>query len=175
MKQLEKYLRKTLPGSCPYQEKEKKNIEPVNNENSSKEDDLAYSDLLKLNVKYISKSYEWSNAIRNEKGYSIDKIKERKSISKQETKHLRKKFFRWHRMGIHQYTRKIKRVRQQRMFEFSTQPWKKNTEDETKRCNMIKDLRDHIVYGSIIASSQNLASVSAIFWKSCFLLEMGKV
>ncbi|KAL2537916.1 hypothetical protein Fot_19307 [Forsythia ovata] len=85
------------------------------------EDDLIDSDLhfIKLNVNDISKSYEWSNAIKNKSRNSVDKIKERKSISegkkKQETKHLRNKIFRWHRMGIHQYTRRIRRVRLERI------------------------------------------------------------
>ncbi|KAL2557380.1 hypothetical protein Fot_02119 [Forsythia ovata] len=162
IKQLEKYLRETLPGSCPYQDKEKENIEPVNNENPGEEDDLADSDLhsIELNVNDISKSYEWSNAIKNESRNSVDKIKGRKSISEKNKKpNISETRFsdgiEWEFTCMQEKSDVFDR---RGLFEFSTQPWKKNTEDETERCNMIKDLRDHIVSGSRIASSQNLAS-----------------
>ncbi|KAL0460023.1 UNVERIFIED_CONTAM: hypothetical protein Slati_0629500 [Sesamum latifolium] len=46
------------------------------------------------------------------------------------------------------------------LFEFASQPWKKDVEDELERYNMIKDLRDHIVSGSRMVSSQDLATPS---------------
>ncbi|XP_022883781.1 uncharacterized protein At5g41620-like [Olea europaea var. sylvestris] len=161
IKQLKKYLRETLPGSRPYQDKENENIESVNKENPGEEDDLADSDLhsIELNVNDISKSYEWSIGIKNEPRNSVDKIKGRKSISEKikkpnisETRFADGK--EWEFTSIQE---KSDVFDKRGLFEFSSQPWKKNTEDEIERYNMIKDLRDHIVSGSRIASSQNMA------------------
>ncbi|KAK4409101.1 hypothetical protein Sango_0491100 [Sesamum angolense] len=118
IKELEKYLRETLPGSCQYQDKDKEDVVAPNKEEEGEEeddDDSADSDLhsIELTVDDISKSFQWSDAIKNEtKRNLVDKT------------------------------------------------WKKDVEDELERYNMIKDLRDHIVSGSRMVSSEDLATPS---------------
>ncbi|XP_047943168.1 eukaryotic translation initiation factor 5B-like [Salvia hispanica] len=174
IKELERYLRETLPSPYEYHDKARDDVLDVSlvnrvdqheeeddddddddddDEEEDDEDDSADSDLhsIELNMDDISKSFQWSDTAKAEsKRNSIDKSKGRRSIkkppppppalaistdgNKQETLDV------FDRRGL---------------FEFSSQPWKKSdVEDELERYNMIKDLRDHIVSTSRIASSQ---------------------
>ncbi|KAI3450740.1 hypothetical protein Pfo_007405 [Paulownia fortunei] len=170
IKELEKYLRKTLPGSYQYQDKEKDDIEAVNKEDEDEEDDSADSDLhsIELNMDDISKSFQWSDAVKNEsKRNSVDKSKGRKSVSekiKKTTNSSETKLadgIEWELTTNKQENLDV--FDRRGLFEFAPQPWKKDIEDEIERYNMIKDLRDHIVSGSRMASSQDLASPSQNF------------
>lgn len=143
IKELEKYLRETLPSSYEHQDETRDDIQAVNeddhnDDDTEDEDDDDGSDLhsIELNMDDLSKSFKWRN---ESKRNSFDKSKGRKSISekiiKQET---------------------LDEFDKRGLFEFSSKPWKKDVE-EIERYNMIKDLRDHIVSSSKIVSSQELA------------------
>ncbi|KAL8501109.1 hypothetical protein ACS0TY_020611 [Phlomoides rotata] len=148
IKELEKYLRETLPNSYEHQDEKTDDVIAViedddddddddDDEEDEDEDDSGDSDLhsIVLNMDDLSKSFKWKNGSKRN---SVDKSKGRKSISekmnKQET---------------------IDEFDKRGLFEFSSKPWKKDVE-EIERYNMIKDLRDHIVSSSKIVSSQEL-------------------
>ncbi|KAL1544521.1 major antigen-like isoform X1 [Salvia divinorum] len=172
IKELENYLREMLPSQYEYQDKNRDGIldvSAVKKENQHEEEaeddvdnDSANSDLhsIELNMDDISQSFQWSDTAKAEsKRNSVGKNKGRKSISikikkpppvadaailsdfnKQDTQDM------LDRRGL---------------FEFSSLPWQqKVVKDELERYNMIKDLRDHIVSTSRIASSQDLATPS---------------
>ncbi|XP_057807129.1 uncharacterized protein LOC131021837 [Salvia miltiorrhiza] len=184
IKELERYLRETLPSPYEYQDKDRDDVlvvSAVNKADQHKEeeeeddddddvdddedDDSADSDLhsIELNMDDISKSFQWGGPAKAEsRRNSVDKSKGRKSISGKikkptaaaaailpETKLSSD--------GNKQET--LDMFDRRGLFEFSSQPWKKkDVEDELERYNMIKDLRDHIVSTSRIASSQDLAT-----------------
>ncbi|KAK6163613.1 hypothetical protein DH2020_000477 [Rehmannia glutinosa] len=169
IKELEKYLRETLPGSYQIHDTEKYNNGEVNKEEDDEEedDDSADSDLhsIELNMDDISKSFHWNSGVKNEsRRNSVEKSKGRKSISEKikkptiplETKladSVEWEFTADKRENLDVFDRRG-------VFEFTSRPWKKDVEDEIERYNMIKDLRDHIVSGSKMASSQDSASPS---------------
>ncbi|KAL2536063.1 hypothetical protein Fot_17454 [Forsythia ovata] len=162
IKELEKYLRETLPNSYQHNDEKKEDMEAVNKEEFEDDDDSADSDLhsIELNVDDISNSFQWGNAVKNDsKRNSVDTGKGRKSLSeklKNPTFPPEKKFANgqeWEYTNKQEYSGAFDR---DRLFEFSSQTWKTNIEDEIERYNMIKDLRDHIVSSSRIGSSQDL-------------------
>ncbi|KAL2239299.1 uncharacterized protein At5g41620 [Sesamum indicum] len=164
IKELEKYLRETLPGSCQYQDKDKEDVVAPNKEEEGEEeddDDSAESDLhsIELTVDDISKSFQWSDAIKNEtKKNSVDKSKGRKPFQEKTTKPTISDGIGWEFTNNKQENLDV--FDRRGLFEFASQPWKQDVEDELERYNMIKDLRDHIVSGSRMVSSQDLATPS---------------
>ncbi|PIN20716.1 hypothetical protein CDL12_06568 [Handroanthus impetiginosus] len=170
IKELEKYLRETLPASHQYQDNLKDNIETTNkeeDEQEEEEDDSADSDLhsIELNMDDISKSFQWNDVVKHEsKRNSVDKSKGRKSTSEKVQKPTissETKFadgIEWDFTTNKQES--IDMFDRRGLFEFASQPWKTNdVEDEIERYNMIKDLRDHIVSGSkMVPSQENVSS-----------------
>ncbi|KAG6383527.1 hypothetical protein SASPL_156717 [Salvia splendens] len=168
IKELERYLRETLPSPYEYHDKARDgdlDVSLVNradlhgeeedddddDDDDEEDGDSADSDLhsIELNMDDISKSFQWSDTAKAEsKRNSIDKSKGRKSIKKPPPPAVAISTD-----GNKQETLDV--FDRRGLFEFSSQPWKKNdVEDELERYNMIKDLRDHIVSTSRIASSQ---------------------
>ncbi|XP_042043396.1 major antigen-like isoform X4 [Salvia splendens] len=172
IKELERYLRETLPSPYEYQGKNRDGIMDVSalnkdnkheeepeddndDDEDEEEDDSADSDLhsIELNMDDISQSFQWGDAAKAES-------KRRKSISRKikkppppvgEAAILSD--------GNKQET--LDMFDRRGLFEFSSMPWKKkDIKDELERYNMIKDLRDHIVSTSRNASSQDLATPS---------------
>ncbi|KAK4440582.1 hypothetical protein Salat_0393100 [Sesamum alatum] len=164
LRSLRNILRETLPGSCQYQDKEKEDIVTAANkeeegEEEEDDDDSADSDLhsIELTVDDISKSFQWSDAIKNEtKRSSVDKSKGRKPFQEKTTKPTISDGIGWEFTNNKQENLDV--FDRRGLFEFASQPWKKEVEDELERYNMIKDLRDHIVSGSRMVSSQDLAA-----------------
>ncbi|XP_022851382.1 uncharacterized protein At5g41620-like [Olea europaea var. sylvestris] len=161
IKELEKYLRETLPNSYQHKDEEKKDMETVNKELED-DDDSADSDLhsIELNVDDINKSFQWGDAVKNDpKRNSVDTGKGRKSLSaklKTPTIPPERKFangLEWEYTNKQEYSAAFDR---DGLFEFSSETWKTNVEDEIERYNMIKELRDHIVSSSRKGSSQDL-------------------
>lgn len=142
IKELEVYLRETLPGLCKFQSYDQENIEEV-----CKEDEPA-DDLhsIKLDVDDMRKTFQWSCAVKNDGT--------KKPAICTETKWTDKSTeweFSTNKQGD------LEVVDNRGLFEFASQSWKKSIEDELERYNMIKDLRDHIVSGSrMVAGSQDL-------------------
>ncbi|KAL3618748.1 hypothetical protein CASFOL_037410 [Castilleja foliolosa] len=150
IKELQKYLRETLPCTYQYGDNEKNDIEIVNNnDEGDDDDDSTDSDLhsIELNMDDISKSFLWNS------GEKIKKIK--KPNFSLGMKHANKVGFEFDKSfkGAN-----LDAFEERGLFEFASQPLKKDMEGEIERYNMIKDLRDHIVSGSKIASSQHSAS-----------------
>ncbi|KAL6506476.1 hypothetical protein OROGR_024657 [Orobanche gracilis] len=153
IKELEKYLRETLPCSYEYEEKRKNEIEVVNNEDEDdeeKEDDSGDSDLhsIELSIDDIDKNFQWSECARKESNRNpYEEVRKVKKTFSSETK--LGGGIEWENLGVFE---------KRGVFEFASQPWKKDIEDEIERYNVIKDLRDHIVLGSKMASSRDSAS-----------------
>lgn len=180
IKELEKYLRETLPIPYEYQDKGRDdaaaavNKDDVDREEEDDDDDddddddegdSDDSDLhsIELNMDDISKSFQWSDAVKAEKKRnSVDKSKGRKSISEKIKKPAMLSEGIEYEFGANKQEM-LDIFDRRGLFEFSSQPWKKDAEDELERYNMIKDLRDHIVSSSRIASSQDLGSPSQKF------------
>lgn len=172
IKELERYLRQTLP--LPYENVvavDDRDEEEDDDDDDDEEDDDDDSDLhsIELNMDDLSKSFQWSDALKTEpKRRSTDKSKGRKSTSEKikkpallsETKSSDKIEYEF---GANKQET-LDMFDKRGLFEFSSQPWKKNVEeDELERYNMIKDLRDHIVSSSRISSSQDLANSTQDF------------
>ncbi|KAL6566972.1 hypothetical protein OROMI_015376 [Orobanche minor] len=157
IKELEKYLRETLPCSYEYEEKQKNEIQVVNNKEDDDEeeedDDSGDSELhsIELSIDDTSKSFQWSEGVRKESNRNpVGKGQKVKKTFSSETK--LGGGIEWENLDVFE---------KRGVFEFASQPWKKkDIEDEIERYNMIKDLRDHIVLGSKMASSQDSASPS---------------
>ncbi|KAL1557595.1 nucleolar transcription factor 1-like [Salvia divinorum] len=184
IKELERYLRETLPSPYDYQDKDRDDVLDVSlvnrvdqheeeeeeeenddddeDDDDEEDDDSADSDLhsIELNMDDISKSFQWRDTTKAEsKRNSVEKSKGRKSISAKTKKPPPPPPVAISSDGNKQET--LDMFDKRGLFEFSSQPWKKNdVEDELERYNMIKDLRDHIVSTSRIASSQDLSSPS---------------
>ncbi|KAL6537894.1 hypothetical protein OROHE_012181 [Orobanche hederae] len=157
IKELEKYLRETLPCSYEYEEKQKNEIEVVNNKEDDDEeeedDDSGDSELhsIELSIDDTSKSFQWSEGVRKESN--------RNPVGKGQK--VKKTFSSEMKLGGGIEWENLDVFEKRGVFEFASQPWKKkDIEDEIERYNMIKDLRDHIVLGSKMASSQDSASPS---------------
>ncbi|XP_047976445.1 major antigen-like isoform X2 [Salvia hispanica] len=174
IKELERYLRETLPSPYEYQDKNRDGILDVSalnkdnqheeeaedsddddDEQEEEEEDSADSDLhsIELNMDDISQSFQWGDAAKAES-------KRRKSISRK----IKKPPSPVAEAAILSDGNKqetLDMFDRRGLFEFSSMPWKKKEiKDELERYNMIKDLRDHIVSTSRIASSQDLATPS---------------
>ncbi|GFQ07238.1 uncharacterized protein at5g41620 [Phtheirospermum japonicum] len=156
IKELEKYLRETLPCTYQYGDNEKNDIGIVNNndeddddDDGDDDDDSADSDLhsIELNMDDVSKSFLWNS------GEKIKKIKKPDFLC--ETRREDGVGWEFDKSGKGE---NLGVFEERGLFEFASQPWKKDMEDEIERYNMIKDLRDHIVSGSKMASSQDSAS-----------------
>ncbi|KAI3461268.1 hypothetical protein Pfo_017931 [Paulownia fortunei] len=152
--ELEKYLRETFPGSNPNQDKEKEDIEAVNKDDEEEEDESADSDLhsIELNIDDIRKSFQWGDAVKNgSKRNSVDKSKGRRYISEKTEKPKFADGIVWECATNEQENLDV--FDSTGLSEFTSHSSKKDVEDEMERYNMIKDLRDHIVSGSRMASS----------------------
>ncbi|KAL6511046.1 hypothetical protein OROGR_022170 [Orobanche gracilis] len=159
IKELEKYLRETLPCSYEYEKKQKNEIEVVSNkedddeEEEEDDDDSGDSELqsIELSIDDISKSFRWSEGVRKEPNRNpVGKGQKVKKTFSAETK-----------LGGGLEGENLDVYEKRGVFEFASQPWKKrDIEDEIERYNMIKDLRDHIVLRSKMSSSQDSASPS---------------
>lgn len=165
IKELEKYLRETLPVSSQYQDQEKNDVEIAYKE-AEEAEDSGDSDLhsIELNMDDKSKSYKWSDVIQDGSKKmaisgkttgrnSTSEKRQRQSISiERQTSDGIEWEFSPPRHGNSDMLEGGK------LFEFSSKAWKKECEDEIERYNMIKDLRDHIVSGTRISSSHEGAS-----------------
>ncbi|CAK9158989.1 unnamed protein product [Ilex paraguariensis] len=168
IKELEEYLKRTISGSCQNGGIEKDEGEVVNEEECGG-DDSADSDLqsIELNMDNSRKSYEWSYACggiapNDPKTIPLDKIKGRKSIS-EKTQHrgvsLESKDsngIKWEFGTKHQES--LEGVEGEIFLDLASQAQKKDYEDEIRRYEMIRDLRDHIVSGSGKTSSKGFAA-----------------
>ncbi|CDP06877.1 unnamed protein product [Coffea canephora] len=166
IKELQKYLRETLPVSSQYQDQEKNDVEVAYKEKVEEAEDSGDSDLhsIELNMDDNSKSYKWSDVVQDgSKKMAINgKTTGRKSTSEKRQRQS---------ISIERQTpdgiewefsptrhRNSDVLAGGKLFEFPSKAWKKECEDEIERYNMIKDLRDHIVSGTRISSSHEVAS-----------------
>ncbi|KAA8544298.1 hypothetical protein F0562_022310 [Nyssa sinensis] len=163
------FLKRALLRSCQNGEKQKDEGEVVNGE-EHEGDDSGESDLhsIELNMDNNSKRYNWSYACGgaaqdDSKRISVDeKNKGRKSLSekiKRSSISMERKnsdSIEWDFSTKNQENPDV--FDGERSFELVSQAWKKESEDEIERYKMVKDLRDHILSGSGIASSQGFAS-----------------
>ncbi|CAI9785850.1 unnamed protein product [Fraxinus pennsylvanica] len=162
IKELEKYLRETMPNSYQYQNIEKEDKKAVNKAFEDDDDDSADSDLhsIELNGDDTNNSFQRGDAVKNDsKRNSMDTGKVRKSLSgKSKNPTIPPKRIFANGLEL-EYTNKQEysgMFDRDRLFEFSSQTGKMNIEDEIERYNMIKDLRDHIVSSSRKGSSHDL-------------------
>ncbi|XP_073313315.1 uncharacterized protein At5g41620-like [Primulina huaijiensis] len=169
IKALERHLRETLPGSYQFQEHENdQDPETVDKvEENEEDDDSDDSDLhsIELSVDELNKTIRWNGSIKNEaKRNSFDRSKGTKPTSeniKKPTISSQAKFadgIEWELTTNNQGNFEVfdKNV----LFEFASKSWKRDAEDEIERYNMIKDLRDNIVSGTRMVSSQEFAGPS---------------
>lgn len=158
IKLLEKYLRDTYPHSDHKQKRDKEDIKTakkVDQEEDSDDSDLCS---IELNVDDLRKSFIWGEAAKNEfKEIPVDESSRRNLISeKQQTKHMDS----FSQECITNKPENIDFFGENGFLGFTSHTSKQEIEDEMKRYNMIKDLRDHIVSGSRTASPQDLSSPS---------------
>ncbi|MCD7462716.1 hypothetical protein HAX54_049251 [Datura stramonium] len=180
IKELERHLRETLPRTCYYQDKEKENEKVLDKEDDDDDDDdedddddndSADSDLhsIELNMDDNTKSYQWCNALQDDpKRSSVsDKSKGRRSISEKfprqsiSIERETSDGIEWEfsagggKENVDTYEKgRSNFLENGSIFEFSSQVWRKDCEDEIERYKMIKDLRDHIVSASRKTPSQ---------------------
>ncbi|XP_060169891.1 uncharacterized protein At5g41620 isoform X1 [Lycium barbarum] len=175
IKELERHLRETLPSTCYYQDKEKENEKVLDKDDDDDEDDddddEDDSDLhsIELNMDDNTKSYQWCSALQNNPRRSSvsDKSKGRRSISdkfpRQNISIERETSdgIEWEfsagggKENVDTFEKgRSNFLENGSIFEFSSQVWKKDCEDEIERYKMIKDLRDHIVSASRKTPSQ---------------------
>ncbi|KAJ8552019.1 hypothetical protein K7X08_028462 [Anisodus acutangulus] len=176
IKELERHLRETLPSTCYYQDKEKENGEVLDKEEDDDEEDnddnnSADSDLhsIELNMDDNTKSYRWCSALQNDpKRSSVsDKSKGRRSILEKfprqsiSIERETSDGIEWEfsagggKENVDTFEKgRSNFIENGSIFEFSSQVWKKDCEDEIERYKMIKDLRDHIVSASRKTPSQ---------------------
>ncbi|KAK4358557.1 hypothetical protein RND71_020786 [Anisodus tanguticus] len=176
IKELERHLRETLPSTCYYQDKEKENGEVLDKEEDDDEEDnndnnSADSDLhsIELNMDDNTKSYQWCSALQNDpKRSSVsDKSKGRRSILEKfprqsiSIERETSDGIEWEfsagggKENVDTFEKgRSNFIENGSIFEFSSQVWKKDCEDEIERYKMIKDLRDHIVSASRKTPSQ---------------------
>ncbi|CAN4120192.1 unnamed protein product [Withania somnifera] len=168
IKELERHLRETLPSTCYYRDKEKENGKDVDDDDDDEDDednDSDDSDLhsIELNMDDNTKSYQWCNALQdNPKRSSVsDKSKARRSLSERYPRQSisiereTSDGIEWEfsagggKENVDTFDKERSNVLENGpIFDFSTQVWKKDCEDEIERYKMIKDLRDHIVSAS---------------------------
>ncbi|XP_073286672.1 uncharacterized protein [Primulina huaijiensis] len=169
IKALERHLRETLPGSCQFQEDEndqdQETVDKV--EKNEEEDDSDDSDLhsIELSVDELNKTFHWNGTVKNEaKRNSIDRSKGTIPTSeniKKPTISSQAKFadgIEWELTTNKQGNFDVfdKNV----LFEFASKSWKNGAEDEIERYKVIKDLRDNIVSGTRMVSSQEFSGPS---------------
>ncbi|XP_073147976.1 uncharacterized protein At5g41620-like isoform X2 [Henckelia pumila] len=140
IKELEVYLRETLPGLCKFQSNDQENIEEVRKEECADDPHSIKLDV----VDDMSKSFQWSCAVKNDGT--------KKPAICTETDKSTEWEFSTNKQGD------LEVFDNRGLFEFASQSWKVSMEDELERYNMIKDLRDHIVSCSRInaTASQDL-------------------
>ncbi|PSR86463.1 hypothetical protein CEY00_Acc32085 [Actinidia chinensis var. chinensis] len=168
IKELEEYLRTTLGASCQNGERENDGGEVVNRD-EHEGDDSGDSDLhsIELNMDSISKRYDWSYACgggaqNDSKRSSVDeKIKGRRSNS-QKIQRCSVSLERKISDGIEwEFGTKSQENSDGfdggRLLELASQAVRQGHEDEIERYEMVRDLRDHILSGTRIASSQGFA------------------
>ncbi|KAL7154119.1 hypothetical protein ABFS83_04G213300 [Erythranthe nasuta] len=172
IKELEKYLRETLPGpaSGPYGEVVDDDVDDDEDDDDDEdEDDDDDSDLhsIELNMDATSKSFGWSDGVKKEsKRNSVDRgSKVRKPVLEKVKKpnvslsEVRLEGgVEWEFTTNNNKEDSLDVFDRRGVFEFESKPWKKESEDEIERYNMIKNLRDHIVSGSKMASTQQSVS-----------------
>ncbi|XP_073156786.1 uncharacterized protein [Henckelia pumila] len=169
IKALERHLRETLPGSYQFQghenDQDQETVDKV--EENEEEDDSDDSDLhsIELNVDELNKTFHWNGTVKNEaKRNSFDRSKGTKPTSeniKKPAVSSQEKFadgIEWELTIDKQGNFDVfdKNV----LFEFASKSWKRDAEDEIERYNVIKDLRDNIVSGTRMVSSQDFAGPS---------------
>ncbi|KAF3661995.1 putative bifunctional nitrilase/nitrile hydratase NIT4B-like [Capsicum annuum] len=187
IKELERHLRETLPSTCYYQDKEKENGEVLDNDDDDQDDDdndSADSDLhsIELNMDDNTKSYQWCSALQDDpKRSSVsDKSKARRSISEKfqrQTIPIERETsdgIEWefsagggkeNMSNMDTFDKgRSNFLENGSVFEFSSQVWRKDCEDEIERYKMIKDLRDHIVSASRKTPSQHGFSSPSKNW-----------
>ncbi|KAH0712911.1 hypothetical protein KY289_008870 [Solanum tuberosum] len=180
IKELERHLRETLPSTCYYQEKEKENGEVLDNDDDDEDDDdndSADSDLhsIELNMDDNTKSYQWCSALQDDpKRCSVsNKSKGRRSISEKfprqsiSIERETSDGIEWEFSaggGKENMSTFDTSDKGRSNFDFSSQIWKKDCEDEIERYKMIKDLRDHIVSASQKTPSQQSFSSPTKNW-----------
>ncbi|KZV27863.1 hypothetical protein F511_37859 [Dorcoceras hygrometricum] len=141
IKELEVYLRETLPGPLKFESNDQEKVEEV-----CKGDQCA-GDLhsIELDEQDMSKSFEWSSAVKN------NGTKEPAICTETE---YADKSIEWGLVTNKQGDLEV--FDNRGLFEFASQSWR-SIEDELERYKVIKDLRDHIVSGFRIATaSQDL-------------------
>lgn len=184
IKELEQYLRETLPVPSEYKDQENIGGLVDKDDQEEEEEDSADSDLhsIELNMDENSKSYKWSdvhqemskektavetkNKTRGRKSTSDKRQRQSISIERETSDGIEWEFSPIRLRGNPDILDGRKQV-----FEFSSQAWGKECEDEIERYNMIKDLRDHIVSGSrmMVASSQEAVSSPNENWNQHIL------
>lgn len=169
IKALERHLRETLPGSYQIQEDEndqdRGTVDKV--EKNEEEDDSDDSDLhsIELSVDELNKAFHWNGTVKNDaKRNTFDRSKGTMPTSeniKKPTISSQANFadgIEWelttNKQGIFDVFDKNV------LFEFASKSWKKDAEDEIERYNVIKDLRDNIVSGTRMVSSQEFSGPS---------------
>ncbi|XP_055835936.1 uncharacterized protein At5g41620 [Solanum dulcamara] len=190
IKELERHLRETLPSTCYYQDKEKENGEVLDKEDDDDDDDDSADDdeeeddlhSIELNMDDNTKSYQWCSALQDDpKRSSVsDKSKGRRSISEKfprqsiSIERETSDGIEWE-FSVGEGKENVSTLdtfdkgrsnflENGSPFEFSSQVWKKDCEDEIERYKMIKDLRDHIVSASRNTPSQQSFSSPTKNW-----------
>ncbi|CAI9105700.1 OLC1v1004685C1 [Oldenlandia corymbosa var. corymbosa] len=170
IKELEKYLRETLPvPTHHYHDQEKNAGEIVFKENQGEAEDSPDSDLhsIELNMDDHSKSFRWNDVyqVETNKTAMNGKIKGRKSTSSEKRQRKSISIERQTSDGIEwEFSPAARQLPSDvytgssKVFDFPSKDWKRECEDEIERYNMIKNLRDNIVSGSKIASFHEASS-----------------
>lgn len=162
IKELEEYLWKTLGASLPAGDRGEVKEDFVRVE-EDEEDDSADSDLhsIELNLDNTSKSYKWGYACdgitpNDSNRNSVDgKIKGRRSFSEKTQRNIicldRKKSDgnEWNLEML-----SPDGIDRGRLLELVSHNLNNGYQDEIKRFEMVKDLRDHVLSGARISSSQ---------------------
>ncbi|KAL3518589.1 hypothetical protein ACH5RR_021178 [Cinchona calisaya] len=166
IKELERYLRETLPVSSQYQHQEKNDREIACKEEPEEAEDSPDSDLhsIELNTDDNIKNYKWSDVAQEDSKKM--KINGRTKGKKSTTENRQRQSISIERQTSDGIEWEFSPTRQgntdklegRKLFDFSSKAWKRECEDEIERYNMIKDLRDHIVSGTRIAASHEVAS-----------------
>lgn len=164
IKELEEYLKKTLARSC--QNRGKKDLREVLNGEDSADSDLRS---IELNMDNNRKSFEWSYAYaiasQNDSARisTDDQIATGRPIPEEETEQKHISLERnvsdcidWDFSNIN-HQEGLGGFAIEKLSGYPLVAQKNDYEDEIKRYKMIKDLRDHIVSGSGLASCQGLA------------------
>ncbi|XP_052179242.1 uncharacterized protein At5g41620-like isoform X2 [Diospyros lotus] len=169
IKELEQYLRATLGASHQNGQREHDEGGVMDGE-EHEGDDSADSDLhsIELNMDNISKSYNWSytfgDATQNDsKRSSVDEKRKGRRSSSQRSQRTRTSLERKISDGMEwefgtNGQGNADGFDRRRLSELASESWRKDYEDEIERYQMVRDLREHILSGARITSSQGFAS-----------------